>query len=70
MIFLAPSQSIMEYSNREKNTRMTQANNHISKAVTEFDTGILELKKSFNFIYVGVNLILSAQNTIHAYWHF
>ena len=24
---------------------MTQANNHISKAVTEFDTGILELKK-------------------------
>ena len=42
---LTPSQRMTEYSTRERKTSITQVSSQISSAVTELDTGILELEQ-------------------------
>ena len=42
---LTPSHRMTEYSTRERKTSITQVSSQISSAVTELDTGILELKQ-------------------------
>ena len=42
---LTPSQRMTEYSTRERKTSITQVSSQISRAVTELDTGILELQQ-------------------------
>ena len=48
---------MMEYSINERKTSMTQVNNQISRAVTELDTGILDLNVSMTVFRQGRTLL-------------